>query len=627
MIFASPISVDSHIIQVKPQDELTLVIDKIINSHRSRVYLLIPANSRIGEHALNFRLLKREADALGKEIIVVSSSPRIQTLALKSAMQVKLETEDFRERLVKPESDEGKIPVVKDIVPPSLAGRFKVKPEDEQKDFKTQKSIFGFLKFISRREGEHKMDKMSDKKIDTLKRVSVSQTQKAENLPSGSQKPFQGSSFLPKPNIQKLLPLRQRAASIPAKEKQYITEKDLKIKGLVDTKYRVEDPRAVLKKSLALKVFLVLLLTASVAIGAFTFYSILPSAKVYVSPVSTDVKLDIFVKALTNISELNPDEYKIPAQIFEKPIEISKTIASTGEKEINEKATGRIKVYNSFSSEQQTLVKTTRFISEDGKLFRTTETVIVPGAKVEEGKIIPNFAYINVEAAEAGEEYNIGPSTFSIPGFKGTPKYLAFYGKSEDSMSGGKIARVKIVSADDYQKSIDQFKKELNEAASSSLAQVVPEGFIIPGSAYEIGKPEISSSHQVGDETDNFSVTGKIAVKTFAIRKGDVMTLMKKDFEGRFPDAALLEDGDVSYAVKSKYFGDGVLEMNSSLAGKAVAKIDANDVREKIKGKDEVEVRRILSSYTGIEEAKVTFWPFWVSSIPDGTGRIEVIVE
>jgi len=94
------------------------------------------------------------------------------------------------------------------------------------------------------------------------------------------------------------------------------------------------------------------------------------------------------------------------------------------------KATGIITIYNTYSSSPQTLVKTTRFVSEGGKLFRTTKTIVVPGADASSGKIVPGSTTVEVIASEPGNEYNIGPSTFSIPGFKGTPKYLAFYGES-----------------------------------------------------------------------------------------------------------------------------------------------------------------------------------------------------
>ncbi len=74
----------------------------------------------------------------------------------------------------------------------------------------------------------------------------------------------------------------------------------------------------------------------------------------------------------------------------------------------------------------------TRFLALDGKIFRLTKGITVPGAKIVEGKIIPSSIEAAVIADQPGEAYNIGPvSRFSIPGLKGTPKYEAFYAESK----------------------------------------------------------------------------------------------------------------------------------------------------------------------------------------------------
>jgi hypothetical protein len=111
---------DSYIIQLHPQDELTVVIDKIIHTQAGRIYLLIPDTSRIAQHALNFRLLKREADILGKEIVVVSASPRVQTLALKASLKAHQETHAFQEGARTSQDIFAQSPKLEDIVEPLI---------------------------------------------------------------------------------------------------------------------------------------------------------------------------------------------------------------------------------------------------------------------------------------------------------------------------------------------------------------------------------------------------------------------------------------------------------------------------------------------------------------------------
>ena len=51
------------------------------------------------------------------------------------------------------------------------------------------------------------------------------------------------------------------------------------------------------------------------------------------------------------------------------------------------KASGQIIVYNAYNDNNQKLIKNTRFETPDGKIYRIQASIIVPGTKVEEGKI------------------------------------------------------------------------------------------------------------------------------------------------------------------------------------------------------------------------------------------------
>lgn len=111
---------DSYIIQVQPQDELTVIVDKLINTEAQRVYLLITEQSRIAQNVLNLRLLKREADSLGKEVVVVSASARVQALALKASLQVHQETDELKRNIEREAIGDSFLgaPMLSDIVAP-----------------------------------------------------------------------------------------------------------------------------------------------------------------------------------------------------------------------------------------------------------------------------------------------------------------------------------------------------------------------------------------------------------------------------------------------------------------------------------------------------------------------------
>jgi len=121
------------------------------------------------------------------------------------------------------------------------------------------------------------------------------------------------------------------------------------------------------------------------------------------------------------------------------------------------KASGIITAFNEYGSEPQLLIASTRFLSSNGKIFRTTKDVYVPGAQLNDDEIIPSSIDVEVMADYLGAEYNISPSDFTIPGFKGTVKYESLYGKSNTAISGGSMKTIEDNDLKaEYQDNLDQ---------------------------------------------------------------------------------------------------------------------------------------------------------------------------
>lgn len=99
-----------------------------------------------------------------------------------------------------------------------------------------------------------------------------------------------------------------------------------------------------------------------------------------------------------------------------------------------DRAFGVMTIYNKQSAPQR-LIKNTRFESPEGVVFRITQgSVTVPAMK--DGA--PGMLSVTIFADETGAKYNIQPTTFKIPGIKGTVAYDLVYGQSAQAMVGGK---------------------------------------------------------------------------------------------------------------------------------------------------------------------------------------------
>jgi len=63
------------------------------------------------------------------------------------------------------------------------------------------------------------------------------------------------------------------------------------------------------------------------------------------------------------------------------------------------------------------------------------------------------------------------------------------------------------------------------------------------------------------------------------------------------------------------------------LNGKIVWPLNVEDIKRAIVGKGEQAMRDYFAQHSEVAEVKVSFWPFWVKSVPANLDKIEVIVK
>jgi hypothetical protein len=274
-------------------------------------------------------------------------------------------------------------------------------------------------------------------------------------------------------------------------------------------------------------------------------------------------------------------------------------------------------------------VERTRFVSEDGKVFRTTETITVPGAKIQEGKIVASSIEVEVAADEAGSGYNIGSSRFTIPGFSGTPKYNAFYGRSTEAMSGGASGLRKVVTQEDFDKAKSELWETLKPNLEKEFNAQIPEGLKMLEASFSETIANAESSVAVGAPADIFSLTLKGVAKAVLFDENDVLEATKQKISGQLAeDRELVSDGNsLAYQNVKADFSKGTVSFGVKFNGRIVWKIKTGDLAEEIAGKGQEEIKEIFNQHSEIGQARIVFWPFWVKSVPASLDKIKITVE
>ncbi|MDX1535293.1 MAG: hypothetical protein R3346_00825 [Candidatus Spechtbacterales bacterium] len=587
------LSPSSSVLHISVSDELAGVLDQIVSDEADNIYLVVPEGAYIAQNVLNFQLLKRESESVGKNIVVVSKDPRIQKLAEKVSLEAQASIEENSKkqeppaRRPKPEPESKNLRPVADILPPERSGA--APPIADLRRFASEKS--------------RKMEREEVKEVVTGEEAQEDLAQ--EELG----KDFHVSEYTPKTKKSKKI----KAPSINKK----------KIGSMLSAPFRVFKGRVV-------HVLIAIAVIAALGGGYYAAAEVLPKATITLHPKSVQDKMEFSLLADSNISSANLEKGTIPAQVIEEKQENTFTFNATGKADIEEYASGDIRVYNEYSSAPQTLVASTRFISADGKLFRTTETVVVPGAQVEAGRIIPSSINVNVEAAEPGDEYNIGPTTFSIPGFKGTDKYLNFYGKSESKMTGGFQGVATIVTEEDINDARNKIEEEFLPTVSAQLRAKAPESLTVLEESFESKIQNIEFDARANDRKTTFQSRAVAVAQAFLISEQDVNNAIERYFINSTKyssDYELSDQRSIKYFVKEIEYEDGYVEFSVNVDQVFNRRLSTESVMESIKGKDETEVRKTLSRMSELEKAQVRFWPFWVNRVPSGEEDITIEVD
>ncbi len=662
----------AKIINLKPEEEITSVIERLWETGEEEIFLVAPKGSVLLRNIIGLKLLKREVDRLDKEILIVTKDEVAREMAKRVGLNSRVTLPKEKKEI---DSDFDNDEVLHEVSSKkfeaflgeeiaekrnSSSGHFsmsdirpKGKPGVEGKlvkgEAKTPKIEEDFFQ-----EEEEKVEKEPD--FDALDQ----ELKKEPELPDD----FYFTQF--KKKLEKE-PEKEEAENVEeevsegfyldeADEEELSNKKD-KAKGKKFTwpkfpdkffknnlpigekriEVRNEDEKngfELIGKKLKIPFFsgkfLFLFISLVLLVAMAVLYFVLPKADIEVAPKSEVVSQNLNILVDKGTSKIDYTQNKIPAQLIKLDKKYFQNFSATGQRQVNEKAKGVITVFNEYSSSAQSLVEKTRFSSEDGKIFRTTKTITVPGAKIVDGKIVASSIDVEVAADQPGSEYNIGAGRFSIPGFSGSPKFTAFYGRSDKGFSGGASGLMKVVSQEDFDKAKTQFWNESKLALDKEFRTQIPSGLKLLDFSLKEELASTESSVAVGLPTDNFTLTIKGVATVLLFDEKDILDIINK----KIVEKAGADDGLKVRMEKIDYqlsglldFSRGQMNLIVKLNGKIVWPLKVEDIKKAIIGKGEQAMRDYFAQHPEITEVKVSFWPFWVKSVPANMDKIEIIVK
>jgi hypothetical protein len=310
--------------------------------------------------------------------------------------------------------------------------------------------------------------------------------------------------------------------------------------------------------------------------------------------------------------------------------EENKIIQVTGLKEVKEKATGNVVLYNAFSTAPQVLAIDTRLEGSNGKIYKTQTKNTVPGMS-KAG--IPGSVEVKIYGAEAGVDYNSAPLDFKVLGFKGTSKYAKFYGRSKGEISGGFIGQAPALSLAEKSEAESALKTALQAKLLQKATDQIPSGFILFKDAIFLNVGNGPSIPAINSEDKTLTLTEKGTLYGILFNEQKLTQKIAEDnivqYDGSEIYIPNIRELTFRLADKDNFSLGDAQNINFNLSGSAklVFKLDPEKFTADLSGKSKKDFNLILSGYSNIDSATLTLNPFWKMSIPDEAKNIKILVN
>lgn len=344
-------------------------------------------------------------------------------------------------------------------------------------------------------------------------------------------------------------------------------------------------------------------------------------ATIYVTPRTETVTVDYSLRARKGkiVSDLH-------FETVTHAVQDSVSVPANGTQHVERKAKGTIIVYNSYSSAPQLLVKNTRFESKTGNIYRIQEDVTIPGSSGG----LPGSKEVEVVADEAGASYNTGLGDFTIPGFKGTPRYEKFYGRSKTEISGGFLGDAPNASEEDVAAARRKLEEELVSQVRREALTEIREGYVPYDGATRVVFKEVQATDSTASSSNDFILKGEARLEALIFNQAELTSVLAsralEDYSDQVISVPNIHDLDLVLSDTNLGSFESVDDVIFRLRGPAlfVWGYDKEDLTTRLAGQRNSNYRDILKTFPTIVKADAEISPFWAFSFPTDSSRIRV---
>lgn len=361
----------------------------------------------------------------------------------------------------------------------------------------------------------------------------------------------------------------------------------------------------------------------AVAFVVITFLLLLCVLYLSVSRATIRVVADpkvINVQANLDVVAEPADASQVQGTVADTTIDKSRvfTLPAEGATPVEDKASGYVTLINE-TAKDQPLVASTRLISQEGVLFRIQDYVVVPA----QGQV---EAFVKADAV--GKSGEIGASKFTIPGLNATQQ-TQITGVSVAPMTGG-VQYVRTLTQADIDQAVTELSQDILAEAKQTLSTGVDRAKL-DGESYQVDTLNQSTDVAAGAQVGSFTLTLKQKITAVYYPKVDVQNDAERLLAEQVPTGFRVSEVNLPTMrteVKTVDAANDDATLTVYLDGLSMISEDAQTLdKDRFVGRAPHEVLTLLRASEAIQDASVTFTPFWLKRVPTLQDHIKIIIE
>ncbi|HEU4830775.1 MAG TPA: hypothetical protein VFS65_01220 [Candidatus Saccharimonadales bacterium] len=344
-----------------------------------------------------------------------------------------------------------------------------------------------------------------------------------------------------------------------------------------------------------------------------------PAAKVIITAKTAPAPVSLAVNlAGSGATDLEKNTIQAVTKQIKKDVSVE--FEATGEENVGEKASGTMSLSNIYSTEGSITVPAGSKFSSGDFTFVTTSSVTVPRAQYV-GGLIPGKADVGVIAESPGDSYNLSPRSYNSDSVDGISA-------DGGQMAGGTTKIATVATIEDVQKAKQALVDISSDSVKQELMKQFTNGEVIINESFAVNHAEAVVTPAQGEEvTSKAKVTSATTYVMTAIAKSEIQVYLKDAIEKQIKgsdDQRIYNDGidrvKLSGYIKSS---DGE-RINIATTGHIGPNIDKDAIKEQVKGLRYGDVQALIGAIEGVSEVDTQFSYFWVTTVPNDTGKIDV---